>query len=148
MNGRQPVTTTDSHPIDPDTGLPELPEGQWWEVREVQNFGYMIHDYEHGAPSVEVAIMAEMTVSRSVEKKGRWPWSKPKTETVMAPKDAALASRWIDRDDAEAKWKYVHRTDLKAEDIRRSAEELVEAERIKAEAAKLLGKYPPKKLAA
>lgn len=115
------------------TGLPELPEGQWWEVRE--NYPWS-EAFARGFPFSEfvVAIREKVTFT-TLPEPGRYWWSKSKP-AVTTSQTVDVARAGID-----------HPT-LTPRLIRKAAFELVQKRNREAKSAALLGVYPPKKLGA
>lgn len=148
------MTTT---PLDIQTGLPALPHGQWWEVREFYGKDY---DYYSGAHKVRdgysLCVVTKVHVPAKVTKGDHW-WSLSK-ETPAHEADEVMLEVQIVDPTVAIKYNYESYTKIgmvtiSAEDVRRTAKRVMElranSEEVEArrrESDALLGAYPPKVL--
>jgi hypothetical protein len=127
--------------INEATGLPELPEGQWWEVRKspAPNPSDYLYVPSAGIPWFEVVIRETRTFQELPEP-GRWPWSRDiPGKSVSKVVDIASQDLW------DHKLKRYAR-DLTPRLIRKAAFSLIQSQNREARMLSLLGAYPPKKL--
>lgn len=123
-----------SFEIDEETGLPVLPEGQFWSVREM------------GWHGIQVALMTRMKYDYPGER-SFWDiifFRKVPNQSRM--EDIRIDSRILQVDDIDGERKNLKLSEITPEIIRNTAIRILD-NRAKIRAAhNLLGDYPPKKL--
>jgi hypothetical protein len=133
--------------IDITTGLPELPEGYWWDVKADKKLQRMIDTYciyDHGY-SVNIVKNYPQT---SVLKRKHW-WSLTKTYVTVPPytKDLVMESTFILKSDV---MRALDSTDLATtitpEAVLKAAQRCKDTYDRRIESYMLIGKYPPNKL--
>lgn len=117
-------------------GLPDLPAGEWWEVRE--NLGY---------DGYKVCIVKTV---KTPEHKKRNPWGFRVTVPASEEVKVIAAYRIAEEDEKNP---YRNKQHITADDVRRTAEQMIqrrerwaESRTRKLESDALLGAYPPKVL--
>jgi hypothetical protein len=122
--------------IDPVTGLAELPAGERWNVYRVDQYSS-----PHGGPGHYVKIEAEVDTVY--------------TEIATAKRDGWFGPRYVDREVQRTvkEWRPTGERELiesgflTAEDVARAAGAVMRRREQRAETEKLLGAYPPNRLA-
>lgn len=136
--------------IDEKTGLPKLPNGQFWVVAEKNN-GYF------GARYISVSIVQRMKVTR-FKTIDFFLFTIPSKKTYITFEDRVLIEQIVWDPESEIGLKGVEMKvegedgniclamdpdKLTAEHLRRVAEHVIKLKDIKDEAVKLMGVYPP-----
>lgn len=134
--------------IDETTGLPELPEGQWWRVEEEEAPGLAVY-----AKSIQVSIVERYREYRK-EHRYRVNWfgryvPSGLTIDLWTDNDRVLRTQTI-YSEKPGIWGYypVPRNEVTHGDVLRTAKLIIESRDREIAAAALLGDYPPKKLGA
>lgn len=139
--------------IDPNTGMPKLPEGDWWEVRKQSKKDYTFgFTYSYFTGYFEVVwFRIDHDNTKTEYYRDHW-WSLKKTaHTVSDPKPvekftfSVYSDKSFDEDGDPQK-----ATELTPETVRAAAERCYECATDLDEARQktdtLLGKYPPNSL--
>lgn len=128
--------------IDNLTGLPALPEGDWWEVRDHEVTTRSFYDYSEYSyfDGYEVAWMTpNASKTKTVYKRKNW-YSLFKSYFDEYSEEPIVYGRWK-IESAETSKKHID-----AKGVKKAAKQLVAHMEGKSVTRSLLGKYPPNKL--
>lgn len=146
--------------LDPTTGLPRLPDGQWWEVREYQQLSQATYGNIHFMPDgYEVCVVTKCVTPARTEAGDRW-WKPSKfipekvENKVLFRKQITDPAKVTRKSDIIAIWPYQIGKDViepadilkVALDIMDSIQEANESAARKQASDALLGAYPPRAL--
>lgn len=142
-----------SENIDDLTGLPKLPEGQWWEVLDDSNRfdGYVYMD----APRFRVELRTTEPGPMAYKLERRHWWSRVrKVEAGRTTRIVTLDSSCVmdadvytpEADEKRPALASGGATELTPEAILKTAERIARRRAKEQETVALLGKYPPKRL--
>lgn len=142
--------------LDETTGLPQLPEGQFWRVRSA---------HYDSSDLAMVVLMAKHTMRGTVRK--WWGWNVPTTTVDEKWLESAYVREWYEKDgktaweknnvpaDVPTNFNKTTRMDglsayydisVTKETILRTAIKIIEKRAEQAEKTKFFGDYPPKSL--
>jgi len=149
---------------DNTTGLPEVPEGHWWEVRKFSRIDYF--PYGYGSVEVDdgykVCLMKKVTVPARVTRGHRW-WELSKytpehvKDEVLFQKQITDPKRYRDWSSSSlsAPYSKVGKVFIEPADVLKTAKDIVDMVFEAADHASrkeisdgLVGVYPPKALEA
>ena len=128
--------------IDSTTGLPKLPEGDWWEVRKQMKTDYSIGAmsyYTYWSGHYEVVWFTKEL--KTVYRRKHWwsLWESQIEELQTVEKEKFSVYTKIQGEPVKA-------TKLTTKEIREAANHAYDAVTAREKTENLLGKYPPKKL--
>lgn len=133
--------------IDLTTGLPELPEGHWWEIKSDKQISKIIGDFIQYDYGYSVNIMKMYTETTELRKK-HW-WSVRKTYEPITPyqREMNVEKTFVLKHDVFSAF---DSTDLSAtitpEGVLKAAQRCKDTYDRRIGSYNLVGKYPPKKL--
>lgn len=140
--------------IDETTGLPELPEGQFWRVEKAErNHGGLFVEYR--MPPFQLSIYRRFKQTRKVPKEVRWlpgiVWGTRETETIeeqrMNSQSIFIMESEAPPENTEGPRNEPRRNDrLTADAILRTAHRIMEERAERERVRNLIGDYPPKSL--
>jgi hypothetical protein len=135
--------------IDDLTGLPELDEGQWWEVKSDKKIRMWIDTYALYDYGFKVDLVS-LILKKDKLKKKYW-WSKKKTFVPLKfpyQYEAVIGSEWITQADVSPDGNADKlATDITPEAVLKAAQRVMAVNQARHVSCSLIGKYPPNKLA-